>query len=343
MLRKLLIITITLFAGANLFAQNLYMPRNVQNAFNMQTRSADGNPGKNYWQNTANYDIKISLAPPDRKITGSEEITYFNNSPNQLNSIVIRLELNSHQAEAPRADPISTDYLTSGVTLDEFTVNGVVQPGKGEKGRTWREVKLEKPLAKKSSIKLGFKWHYDMSVKSGREGAITDRTFFLAYFYPRVAVYDDVDGWDKMNFIESHEFYNDFNNYALEVTAPKNFVVYATGDLQNPNDVLQPKIAARLKDSMTSESVIHMATEEELKNGLVTKQQDSLTWKFKAEKITDIAAATSDYFLWDAGSVVVDNKTNRRASVQAVYDKESADFQQMVEFGKHGLSWASNN
>ena len=344
MQKRITVLLVALFIfSANLFAQELYVPRKIQKAYKNGTRSADGKPGKNYWQNTANYDIKINLAPPNRTVSGTEEITYFNNSPNELDSLVFRLELNSHQPEAPRENPVSTDYLTDGVHIDEYAENGKVKEWKEEKGNTWQRIKLDKKLAPKSSVKLSFKWHYDVSTETNREGAIDATTFFLAYFYPRVAVYDDIDGWDTMNFIESHEFYNDFNNYNLEITAPKNFVVWATGDLLNADEVLQPKFAARLKDSMTSDKVIHVANEDELKNGQVTAQKDSLTWKWKAENITDMAANVSDHYLWDAGSVVVDKQANRRASVQSAYNKEAKDFEKMVEYGKHTLEWSSNN
>ncbi|MEP7037214.1 MAG: M1 family metallopeptidase [Acidobacteriota bacterium] len=332
-----------LFACVNIYAQQLYMPRNVQRAFRNETRAADGLPGKHYWQNTAHYNISISVAPPNRTVTGTEEITYTNNSPNALENIVFRLTLNSHSPEAPREEEISADYLTSGVHIDEYRENGKVKNWKQQTGSTWQAVKLDQKLTSKNSIKLSFKWHYDVSVKSGREGAIDTTTFFLAYFYPRVAVYDDIDGWDTQNFTEGHEFYNDFCDYNFEFNVPKNYVVWATGDLLNADETLQPKIAERLKKSMTSDDVINIAALDELKNNSVTAQKDKITWKWKADNVTEIALALSDHYIWDGGSVVVDKSTNRRASVQSAYNVEAKDFQKMVEYGKHTLDWCSNN
>ncbi|MGH7785053.1 MAG: M1 family peptidase, partial [Candidatus Binatia bacterium] len=193
------------------------------------------------------------------------------------------------------------------------------------------------------SVKLSLKWHYDVSVESGREGAIDPTTFFIAYYYPRVAVFDDTDGWDRTNFTEGHEFYNDFNDYTFQVTAPKNYIVWATGDLLNPDEVLQPKFAKRFKDSFTSDDVINIATAAELAGNSVTAQTDTVTWKWKADNVTDAALAVSNHFIWDGGSVVVDKATNRRASVQAAYNIEAKDFEKMVEYGKHTLDWVSNN
>ncbi|HEY0426417.1 MAG TPA: M1 family metallopeptidase [Pyrinomonadaceae bacterium] len=332
-----------IFACINIYAQQLYVPRDVQMAFRNGTRAADGTPGKNYWQNTARYNISISAAPPNRTITGTEEITYVNNSPNALENIVFRLTLNSHRPEAPREYEFLSEYLSSGVQIDEYRENGKAKEWKQGKGNTWQAVKLDQKLAPHESIKISFKWHYEISVESGREGSLDPNTFFLAYFYPRVAVYDDIDGWDRTDFTEGHEFYNDFNDYTFEITVPKNYVVWATGDLLNADETLQPEFAKRLKDSYASDDVIHIAKSKELANNSVTAQTDTVTWKWKADNVSDVAAALSNHYVWDGGSVIVDNATKRRASVQATYNPEAKDFEKMVEYGKHGLEWASNN
>lgn len=341
-MKKILLLFLLLFAWANLFAQDLYMPRNVRAAFKNGTRSADGKPGAKYWQNSADYNIKISFAPETRLVSGTEDIIYKNNSPLPIENPVIRLTMNIHRPGAARENPASNDYLSSGIIIDEFKENDKVKTWR-DAGATLQPFRLDKRLNPGESVKLSFKWHYVLSVESGREGAIDPTSFFMAYFYPRVAVFDDIDGWDRTQFTDGHEFYNDFNNYNLEVTAPKNYIVWATGDLQNMDEVLQPKFAARLKESYTSEKVINVASLAELNSNSVTLQKDQLTWKWKADNITDVAFAVSNDYIWDAGSVVVDNKTNRRASVQAAYNVEAKDFQKMVEYGKDALSWTSNN
>lgn len=324
----------------------LYIPRNMVNAYRNGTRSMDGKPGMNYWQNKSIHNIRISVAPPNRRVTGSEEITYKNNSPYPLDRIAVRLELNEHTPEAQRERYTETEELTTGIFIDEYSENGKTKTWKPVlpfKGMTWNLVRLSKAIPPGGSATFSFRWHYDLAEKSDREGAIDPTTFFIAYFYPRIAVVDDVNSWDILDFRGSHEFYNEFNEYTLEVTVPKNYVVWATGDLQNPGDVLQPKFAERLKQSFTSDEIIHVATLEELKAGSVTAQTDTVTWKWKADNISDMAVALSDHFIWDAGSVVADKNTGRRASVQAAYDEPSKDFTQMVEYGKHAIDWGSNN
>ncbi|HEX2640562.1 MAG TPA: M1 family metallopeptidase, partial [Pyrinomonadaceae bacterium] len=346
-MKKFSIAILVFLFVSNILGQQLYMPRNVARAYANGTRSADGKPGPKYWQNKGVYNISLNVAPPSKTISGTEEITYTNNSPSALQRLVFRLELNQHQPEAPREDPVIPSYLTSGVHIDEYAENGKVKQFPNITGLTYAPVRLEQPLAPGSSVKLTIKWHVDLAEHSeragGREGVIDPTTYFIAYFYPRVAVYDDTDGWDTAFFTGGHEFYNDFNDYTYQVTAPKNFVVWGTGDLLNPDEVLQAQIAERLKRSFTSDDVIHVATLKELNNKSVTKQSDTLTWKWKADNVSDVALAVSDHYIWDAGSVIVDKAKNRRASVQSAYDEKSKDFEKMVEYGKHSLDWESNN
>ena len=340
-------IVLAFLLAANLpsaFSQTLYMPRNVREAFRKDTRSMDGRPGKSYWQNTGHYTINVSAAPPDRTIRGSEQITYFNNSPDTLKNLVIKLILNVHKPGAVRAGIAGTDYLTPGVQIDNYTENGQSKPwNKSDREGTSRPVRLTRPLLPHDSVKLSFDWHYQISLESGREGMIDSTTFYLAYFYPRVAVYDDYNGWDRVDFTDQQEFYNDFNDYTLNVTVPKNYVVWATGTLQNPDAVLQPAYARKLAASMSTDSILSIATREELAGRQVTTQNAVNTWKWTAKDISDMALGLSDHFVWDASSVVVDDATGRRSSVQSAYNDTAKDFHRMVEFGRHSLDWLSHN
>ncbi|UFH53220.1 M1 family metallopeptidase [Spirosoma sp. KNUC1025] len=323
-------------------AQDLYMPRNVKQAYQKGTRSLDGKPGKNYWQNTARYTINLTATPPNRTIQGTEEITYINNSPDTLRFLVFKLFLNSHQPGAARQYPASPDYLTSGMHIDRYTENNVARLWPAMNATVHR-MPLNKALMPHDSVKLAFDWHFDVSVESGREGKLDSTTFFLAYFYPRVAVRDDYYGWDQMPFTEAQEFYSDFNDYTLNVKVPANFVVWSTGNLLNTNEILQPTYAKRLAESMQTDSVIHVATSQDIAARNVTIQQASNSWRWKADNVPDVALCISDQYVWDASSVVVDKKTGRRSSVQAAFKDNAADFHQMVNFGRHSLDWFSNN
>ena len=320
----------------------LYQPRDIKRAFDKGTRAADGRPGPKYWQNRGRYDITVQAAPPARDIRGRETITYFNNSPDTLKQLVLRIILNAHKPEAAREGDVSPDYLTSGVVIDSFRVAGQLRQLPADLG-TAPGVRLPKPLAPHDSVKLAVAWHFPLSVQSGREGMIDKTTYFLAYFYPRVAVYDDYNGWDRLPFLDSKEFYNDFNDYTLRVQAPANYIVWATGTLQNPKQVLQPAAAKRLSTSMTSEEVIHVATAADLAKKSITAQQPLNTWVWKATDISDMTVGLSDHYVWDAASVVVDPATKRRASVQAAYADATKDFHSSVKFGQNALGWFSRN
>lgn len=322
----------------------LYVPRNMQEAYNKGTRSTDGKPGKNYWQNTAHYDINVTVAPPDRNVKGTETITYFNNSSDTLKNLVIRLTLNIHKPGAARGRKASDDYLTQGMQVDAFTVNGAKQKWTERPYlNTWQGVKLPKALKPHDSVQLSFDWHYEISLESGREGMLDSTTYYLAYFYPRVSVFDDYYGWDRIEFTDMQEFYSDFNDYTLTVNAPKNYIVWATGDLQNPDEVLSADAAKKLKASLTSNDLIHVATKQDMDSKTVTAQNAMNSWKWKANNIPDVTVNVSDHYVWDASSVMVDDAAQRRASVQAAYNDTAKDFHSMVGFGKHSLDWLSHN
>ncbi len=322
----------------------LYMPRDIQQAYKKETRSMDGKPGKNYWQNKGRYTISIKAMPPNRNIEGTEQIVYYNNSSDTLRNPVIRLFINIHKPGAPRDFGVTQDYITSGMHIDALTVNGAKLDWQDNPFRfTWQPFRLPKPLAPHDSVRLSFNWHYEISLQSNREGMIDSTTYFLAYFYPRIAVFDDYAGWDRMDFTDGKEFYSDFNDYDVSIQVPKNYIVWGTGTLQNPDGLLQPAYAKRFKESFTSDATIHVATKAELDAKNVTTQNNMNTWQFTANNIPDMAFGISDHFVWDAGSVVVDKGTGRRASVQAAYNDTAKDYTQMVEFGKHSLEWLSNN
>ncbi|WP_316755418.1 M1 family metallopeptidase [Pedobacter aquatilis] len=343
MRRLFYIALITVLGNQAVSAQELYMPRNIKAAYTKGTRSADGKPGKNYWQNHGKYNMDIAVNAETKIVSGKEEIIYSNNSNDTLKTLAIRFVNNLHKPTSPRGGAVSPDFLTTGLNIIAFSVDGETYNVDSKNWGTVGNVKLKKPLAPKSKITVKIDWDYPLSKESGREGQIDPNSFFVAYSYPRISVYDDYNGWDRIPHTDRAEFYNDFNDYIFSVKAPKNYVVYATGDLLNPDEVLQPEFSARLKKSYTSDEVMHIATEQEMKDGKVTQQKDNI-WKYKADHITDVTFALSNHYVWDAASVVVDKKTNRRASAQAAYNAITGkDFVNSVKYNQYALDWFSNN
>jgi len=344
MTRYLLLFMTFALCFSNVQAQKLYQPRNVKQAYEKDTRSPDGMPGENYWQNRAEYTINITASPPNRTIRGSEHITYYNNSPDSLETLMIDLFLNNHKPTAPRGNGTSREYLTSGVHIDSLAINGQTQKWKDNpRSVTFDPLQLPQPLAPGESVELSIDWHYKVSKQAGREGQIDSTSYFLAYFYPRVAVYDDHNGWDTIEFTGRQEFYNDFNDYTVNITVPKGYLVWGTGTLQNPGEVLQPKAEGRFQKSLTVDSTLTVASLDQLKADKVTTQNGTNTWTFTSSNIPDVAFGLSNHFVWDAASVVADSGSNQRVSVQAAYNDTSADYRHMVGYGRHAVKWFSNN
>src|SRR5690349_7807499 len=176
-----------------------------------------------------------------------------------------------------------------------------------------------------------------MSEEIGREGKLDSTSFFLAYFYPRVAVMDDVFGWDRMNFTDAQECYNDFNDYEVAVTVPKNFLVWGTGDLLNAKDVLQSPYLDKFNKSLTSDDVINVVTQKDIDAKNITTQNATNTWRWKASDISDMAYCISDHYVWDAASILVDKKSGRRASCQSAFLDKSVNFHNQVKHIQHSL------
>ncbi len=320
----------------------LWVARAMRQAYDAGTRSRTGAPGPRYWQNRARYVIDLTVRPPSRRVTGHEQITYVNASPHRLDTLVFKLLLNVHKPGAPRMFGTSEDYLTSGVHVDSFAVDGAAARWSEAPAQfTSVPVRLPRPLAPGDSVRLALAWHYDLAALSNREGMLDSTSAFIAYFYPRVAVVDDVWGWDTMDFNDRQEFYSDFNDYDVTIRAPANFVVWGTGTLGNAGALLQPAVRQRYERSLTVDSTIRIATPADFAARRVTAPGDMLAWHFTARDIPDVTFALSDHYAWDGGSVVVDAATGRRASVQAAYPDTAPDFPHMVRWGRDALAFFS--
>ncbi|MFC4162032.1 M1 family metallopeptidase [Epilithonimonas zeae] len=326
--------------GTTMSAQELYMPRNIKKAYTNGTRDISGKPGRNYWQNKGVYDVNVKVDAKTKIVSGSEVIQYSNNSPDELKILAIRFVNNMTKPQSARAGYASKDALTDGLKIKSFYINGEKYNINSDNWSTVEAVKLIKPLASKSNTEIKIEWEYPLAKESGREGQIDPETFYVAYSFPRVSVYDDYNGWDMLQHNGRQEFYNDFNDYSFSISAPKNFVVWSTGDFLNPEDVLQPEYLKRFKESLKSDKIIHVANAEEMKSGKVTKQNEWNVWKFKANHIVDFCFALSNHYVWDASSVQLKTK---RASVQSAYNAGAKDFEQYTGWMRYNLKWFTDN
>jgi peptidase M1-like protein len=323
---------------------DLYVPINIQNAYTNQTRSADGNPGKNYWQNSADYKMNVEIDPVTGLMTGSEKIVYFNNSPDTLNELYIHLFMNIYKKGNPREYAVDPSDENEGVIIESLSVNGKeVNESSMEYIHNDFILQLEEPLISGQNTKLDIFWNYTINRNSHfRTGQVDSTSWFVAYFFPRIAVYDDIDGWNNFKYSGSAEFYNDFGNFDISITVPQNFVVWATGMLQNPEQVLKKKYAARLSAALTSDKIIHIIDSTECTSNLVTRTNEKNTWQFQADNVNDFAFAISDHYLWDASSLVVDQDCGRRVLIDAAYNKHSKDFYKVAKIARQSIEYMSN-
>ncbi|MBO9684812.1 MAG: peptidase, partial [Flavisolibacter sp.] len=201
------------------FSQQLFVPRNIQAAYQKGTRSADGKPGKAYWQNTASYKLNVSFAPDTRLISGSVDITYVNNSPDTLKQIWFKLYPNLYKKGTPHLTKISPEDLTDGLIIDSMWTNDKLADGRSFTIDGTNMTVNKQSLAHGQSIRFQIKYHYTLNKGShNRTGQVDSNSAFIAYFFPRIAVYDDIDGWNRFPYNGSQEFYNDFCSFDAHIT-----------------------------------------------------------------------------------------------------------------------------
>lgn len=325
----------------------IYIPNKIKSAYINKTRSLDGNIGQNYWQNAADYKINVELNPETRLLIGSEKITYFNNSPNALNEIVFHLFPNLYKKGNSRDFMLLFDDESDGLTITEMKINGeIIDPSLNSRQLEYRHTSLilylDKPLLAGDKIEFDISWNYILNENSHmRTGLVDPSSFFVAYFFPRIAVYDDIDGWNLFKYMGDAEFYNDFGNYDVSITMPQNFIVWASGTLENPEQLLRKKYLKRYKKAFSSDEIIHIIDSTEYNQKNITIANIKNTWKFKANNITDFAFATSDHYLWDASSLVVDKESGRRVFIDAAYEKNSDDFYQVASIARKAIEYMS--
>ena len=307
-------------------ATKIYHPREIQQAYANKTRAKNGEPGKNYFQNHADYRITADFNPGSGILKGSERVDYYNASGDTLKKLVVRLYMNLFKKGVERDFSVGKKDLHDGVKISNLRINGHDVNATKQRG-TNMFIQLPEVLSPGEKLKLEMDWEVQMpkhvSIRMGRYGK---DNWFVAYWYPQVAVYDDISGWDTHAFTGSAEFYNDFNNYDVTINVPDEYLVWATGMLQDEEKHFTDKITERLDKARQSDSVIPVIRERNLENNDILKQNHS--WHYTASEIPDFAFAVSKTYLWDATSVQVNEE--RRVFVDAVYKKDSKDFHKVA-------------
>ncbi len=318
----------------------LPVPLNIRQAIDKGSRTLTGRPGPRYWQNRSDYTIRVYFDPSTRLISGSESIVYENNSPDTLRQLLFKLYPNLYKKGSARMMPIRPEDLTDGVVISNLVIGG--QPADAALNNRRRRdadgTDLSIPIAilnpgQSTTVSLDFAYTLNKTSHI-RTGQIDSGAFFVAYFFPRIAVYDDIDGWNRIPYLGPQEFYNDFCNFNVSVTVPGGYLVWATGDLLNRRDLLSAGINRRIDAAEAADSVVTIIDTTDLARKGITRNADSNSWNFEARNVTDFVFATSNHYIWKASSLVVDPATGRRTRVDAVFNPDHKDYYEVVDFAR---------
>ncbi len=345
-MKKIVSILVLVMANITLFAQGNYNNSKFHQLEEWwptpnQYRNAAGAPGYAYWQQRADYDINVNYNEEKQEVSGTEKITYFNNSPDALTYVWLQLDQNIYKKNSmtelteTQSDLKSMSFGGYNFMHNNFEGGYNIQYVKDAKGNalkytivnTMMRVDLPQALKKGEQLGLQIAWNYklnNLKITGGRSGADyfeEEKNWLacIAQFYPRMCVYNDVQGWNHKQFLGAGEFATCFGNYKVSITAPSDHVVTATGELTNATEVLKPIWRERLAKAKTADKPVIIITQEEAIENEKSKATTTKTWKFTAENVRDFAFASSRKFIWDAMNVKVGK---RDVMAMSFYPKE---------------------
>ncbi|MDQ3754839.1 MAG: M1 family metallopeptidase [Acidobacteriota bacterium] len=307
-------------------------------------RTASGAPGHRYWQQRADYTIDVELDDVNQRLIGKETITYYNQSPDTLNYLWLQLDQNifdqKSDANLTRTAPEGLERVPF-TTLDSMLAAATFEGGhkitsvrdarnnplKYTIVKTMLRIDLPQPLAPGQNVQFAVDWNYNINdarkirARSGYEFFPQDGNYLyeIAQWFPRMAAYNDVSGWQHKQFLGSGEFTLEFGNYRVRITAPNDHIVASTGVLQNPNDVLTAQQRARLEQAKTAREPLLIVTPAEAEANERNKPTGKKTWVFHADNVRDFAFASSRKFIWDAQQ---HNVEGNRVMAMSYYPKE---------------------
>lgn len=290
----------------------LFAPLPMPEAANAY-RGGSGKPGPLFWQNRADYDLHATIDPAKHRLSGEETITYTNNSPDALDALWLQLDQDIYRADsrAQRARPQRGErHATQGFEIASVEVerDGRREPAKYLVDDTRMRVDLPKPLAGHGkALKLHVRYAYEVPGTWGGRTAVTPSgngdIYEIAQWYPRMAVYDDLRGWDTQPYLGS-EFYLEYGTFTYAVTVPWNYLVAGSGALVNGAEVLTKTQQARLAEAAKSDRTVYIVKPDEVDTTAIRPTHSGTqTWRFRMEHTRDVAFAASPAFVWDAARI----------------------------------------
>lgn len=325
-------------------AEDPYAPLKTFAPFSMPAaptaqRSASGAPGAAYWQNRVDYDIAVRLDPASKVLNGEETITYANNSPDTLDVLWLQLDQNVYRTDSRAVSQAGRPRkaFTNGYVIEAIEVDGVTAAHLVDDTRM--RVTLAKPLKPGAKLKLKIRYHYTVPGLFGGRTAWGTSTageiYDIAQWYPRMAVYDDVRGWDTLPYL-ANEFYLEYGDIDYAVTVPNDMIVAGSGALTNPKDVLSAQQQARLAQAARSDKTVVIRTPEEV--AATPAPTGTKTWRFHMANTRDVAFTASRGFVWDAARINL--PSGKTALAQSVYPPESVGegaWSRSTEYMKHAV------
>ena len=338
----------------DLFTESFRMPSGSP------TRSAKGVPGPAYWQNKSSYLIHATFNEADTSVTGDVTITYTNNSPDSLDYCWLQLDQNifadSSRAVAATKYPGNyfgvLDKSNGGYQIKDISVtqNGKVYTTNTVISDTRMQVRLKTPIPAKggvATIKMQFRFNIplDGAGRFGRQYTKNGVLYQIGQWYPRMCVYDEVEGWNTLPYMGLGEFYCDYGDYEYYVTAPAGMIIYGSGDLKNPAEVLTPTEISRLSQAAQSDKTVTIISADEAgKPSTRPAAKGDLTWHFTMNHTRDVAWAAGRAMIWDAAKVNL--PSGRKALAMSCYPVESIGdtaWTRSTEFLKASIEIYSKN
>jgi len=294
------------------------------------------------------YDIDARLDPTSGLLSGRETIRFHNRSPGALHVLQLFLHQNLHKAGVVRNRSVE---VTGGIRLDRVKAGGEdLLPTEGSEGPGYREedgvlsVRLPAPVTAGDTVELEVEWSFLVPQNgAGRMGHSRREMYFLAYWFPKIAVYDDLRGWDAEAY-QGAEFYEGYGDYQVSLTVPDGWTVMATGELQNPADVYSPTTRARMAAAAVADTMVRIATREDVEAGTVTERSENgaLTYRFRAENVRDFTWTTSNKQVWTGTSARVPDRdgdgVEDRVAIHSFYRESRAPlWEDQALYGKHSI------